>query len=201
MTKESDILKIVKEDILRILGEEEGKKMSLESIELEIKVSNLFLFKAVKELEKEGLIESERNFILLTKEGGQKAKNIIKNHLVLENYFKKTRGEREAHEAAHILEHYVSKEVVDDIKELSTLKKEGVPLTKFPLKKEGIITDIMFSDYELFERIVSMGMYIGEKIRITNKIPNAFIIALENKKFALDKDIAKGIKVLRCERA
>ena len=201
MTKESDILKIVKEDILRILGEEESKKTSLESIELEIKVSNLFLFKAVEELEKEDLIESKGDFISLTKEGEQKAKNIIKKHLVLESYFKKTRGEREAHEAAHILEHYVSKEVVDDIKKLSTLKKEGVPLTKFEIKKEGIITDIMFSDYELFERIVSMGMYIGEKIRITNKIPNAIIIALENKKFALDKDIAKGIKVLKYERA
>ena len=200
MTKESDILKIVKEDILRILGEEESKKTSLESIELEIKVSNLFLFKAVEELEKEGLIRSQENFILLTKEGQEEAKNIIKKHLVLENYFKKTRSEREAHEAAHILEHYVSKEVVDDIKKLYTFKKEGVPLTEFEIKKEGIITDIMFSDYELFERVVSMGMYIGEKIRITNKIPNAIIIALENKKFALDNDIAEGLRVLAYER-
>jgi len=200
MTKESDILKIVKEDILRILGEEESKKTSLESIKLDIKVSNLFLFKAVEELEKEGLIRSQGNFILLTKEGQEEAKNIIKKHLVLENYFKKTRSEREAHEAAHILEHYVSKEVVDDIKELYTFKKEGVPLTEFEIKKEGIITDIMFSDYELFERVVSMGMYIGEKIRITNKIPNAIIIALENKKFALDNDIAEGLRVLAYER-
>ena len=200
MTKESDILKIVKEDILRILGEEESKKTSLESIKLDIKVSNLFLFKAVEELEKEGLIQSQGNFILLTKEGQEEAKNIIKKHLVLENYFKKTRSEREAHEAAHILEHYVSKEVVDDIKELYTFKKEGVPLTEFEIKKEGIITDIMFSDYELFERVVSMGMYIGEKIRITNKIPNAIIIALENKKFALDNDIAEGLRVLAYER-
>lgn len=200
MTKESDILKIVKEDILRILGEEESKKTSLESIKLDIKVSNLFLFKAVEELKKEGLIQSQGNFILLTKEGQEEAKNIIKKHLVLENYFKKTRSEREAHEAAHILEHYVSKEVVDDIKELYTFKKEGVPLTEFEIKKEGIITDIMFSDYELFERVVSMGMYIGEKIRITNKIPNAIIIALENKKFALDNDIAEGLRVLAYER-
>jgi len=41
-----------------------------------------------------------------------------------------------------------------------------------------------------------MGIYPGEKIRITNKIPDGVIIEIKNKKFVLGKDIAKEIEVL-----
>ena len=46
-----------------------------------------------------------------------------------------------------------------------------------------------------------MGIYPGEKIRIIRKIPNAVIIEVDNKKFALDRDIACHIKVLKNENA
>ena len=194
MIKESDILKIVKEDILRILGEEKTR-ISLESIRSEVNVSDIFISEAVKELEKENLIRFNNNFILLTKEGEENAKNIVKKHLVIENYFKETKNEREAHKAAHILEHYVSKEVIDNIKKLSTFKHKSIPLTEFEIDKEGMITDIVFSDYGVFERIVSMGIFLGEKIKITNRISNNIIVNVENKKIALNRDMARGIKV------
>lgn len=194
MIKESDILKIVKEDILRILGEEKTR-ISLESIRSEVNVSDIFISEAVKELEKENLIRFNNNFILLTKEGEENAKNIVKKHLVIENYFKETKNERDAHKAAHILEHYVSKEVIDNIKKLSTFKHESIPLTEFEIDKEGMITDIVFSDYGVFERIVSMGIFLGEKIKITNRISNNIIVNVENKKIALNRDMARGIKV------
>ena len=194
MIKESDILKIVKEDILRILGEEKTR-ISLESIRSEVNVSDIFISEAVKELEKENLIRFNNNFISLTKEGEENAKNIVKKHLVIENYFKETKNERDAHKAAHILEHYVSKEVIDNIKKLSTFKHESTPLTEFEIDKEGMITDIVFSDYGVFERIVSMGIFPGEKIKITNRISNNIIVNVENKKIALNRDMARGIKV------
>jgi len=194
MIKESDILKIVKEDILRILGEEKTR-ISLESIRSEVNVSDIFISEAVKELEKENLIRFNNNFISLTKEGEENAKNIVKKHLVIENYFKETKNERDAHKAAHILEHYVSKEVIDNIKKLSTFKHKSIPLTEFGIDKEGMITDIVFSDYGVFERIVSMGIFLGEKIKITNRISNNIIVNVENKKIALNRDMARGIKV------
>ena len=86
MTEESDILRIVEEDILRILGEEKSKRVSLERIKSEIKVAYLFISNAIKELEREGLLQSQGDFIVLTKEGVGKAENIVKRHLVLENY-------------------------------------------------------------------------------------------------------------------
>lgn len=200
MTEESDILRIVEEDILRILGEEKSKRVSLESIKSEIKVTYLFITNAIKELEREGLVQSQGDFIVLTKEGVGKAENIVKRHLVLENYFKikikRTRSEREAHKMTDILEHYISKEVIEHIKKLSTFKTEGFPLTKLALNKEGIITDILFPDYGLFERIVSMGIVPSEKIKVMYKIPDGMVIYVGGKKFALGNDIAKGIEVL-----
>lgn len=191
---EADVLKIVKEDVLRILGERE-EKVTPGIIKSEIEVINSFVSNAISSLEKENLIQVEDTRIRLTKKGRDKAKDIVKKHRILENYLKETRNEREAHQAAHILEHHVSEEVINNVKKLYTLKKEGFPLTKFQLHTKGIITDISLSDYGLFERMVSMGMVLGEKITITNEIPHAIIIKIKNKKFALDKNIAKEIRV------
>jgi len=197
--KEPDILKIVKEDVLRILCERR-KKTSLEIIKDEIKVAHALMSEALEELERDGLIAIQETFVLLTGLGQESAKNILEKHFVLENYFKKTGSKIEAHTAAHILEHYISGEVINNMKKLSTLKIEGVPLTKFGLNKEGMITDITFSDYKLFERIVSMGIFLGEKIIVTNEISHGVVVKTRNKKFALDKIIAEEIKVVEYER-
>ena len=195
MSTESHILRIVREDILRMLAEER-KKVSLDSIKSEVKVSSFFISKALKELEREGLIRVEENFIRLTEMGEEKSKDILRKHLTLENYFKRTLNEGKAHKKAHILEHYISEEVIRNIEKLYTLKGGGNPLTKFRLHEEGLIADIVIPSYELFERIVSMGIYPGEKIKIINDISDGFIVKIKNKKFAIDKQIAKYIKVL-----
>jgi len=195
MTEEFGILKIVKEDILRILGEERSK-VSLEILKEEIKVSLSFIYEAIEELEREGLIQSQQSFFRLTDKGEENAKEILKKHIIFENYFKKTRTENEAHKIAHILEHYVSEEVLNNIKKLSTFKEESIYLTKLKLRKKGLITNIIISDNGLFERVVSMGIVPGEEVMITSGVSNAIIIKIKNKKFALDKDIARKIKVL-----
>ena len=195
MIKESDdILKIVKEDILRILGEKK-EKVSLEIIKEEVKVSSSFMSKAIEELEREELIQHRQNFFELTGKGEKDAKNILNKHFILEDYFKEKRNEEEAHRAAHILEHYISREVIDNIKKLSTFRKEDIPLISLDVDQESIVTDLAFSDYGLFERIVSMGISLGEKIEIINEISNGFILKVRNKKFALDRKIAKEIMV------
>ena len=103
--KESNILKIVKEDILRVLGEKKEKKVSVEFIDSEIDVSDVFLLKAIKELEREGFIQSFQDYILLTEKGKSEAGKITEKHLILEKYFKTTRTGEEAHKMAHLLEH------------------------------------------------------------------------------------------------
>jgi len=202
MVKKSDILKIVKEDILRTLSEK-GEKIPLRLIKREIEVSHPFISKAVKDLEEENLVCIGGDFISLTKDGEGKAKDILRKHLVLENYFKRTinETEAEAHKKAHILEHYISEEVVKNIKKISTFKERGIPLVELKLYKESLIIDITIPNNELFERVVSMGIFPGEKIRLKNKISGGIIVKIKNKKFALDKGIAKEIKVLKYEES
>lgn len=191
---DSDTLTIVKEDILRILGEK--KRVSLEIIKDEIKVSTSSILLAINELKKEEFVKSQQSFFELTEKGKERAKDVLRKHLVLENYFKETRSKKEAHKIAHIIEHYISEEIIKNIKKLSTFKETGVSLTELAMHKEGIIADIVVPDYKLFERIISMGIFPGEKIRVINEIPESTIIQVGNKKFALDRDIVKGIKVL-----
>lgn len=200
MTEEFYILRIVEEDILRILAEKK-KEVPLDSIKTKVNVSSFFMSKALKELEREKLIETERNFIKLTKIGQKKSKNILRKHLVLENYFKKTLNKRTAHRKAHILEHYVSEEVIKNIKKLHTLKERGIPLTKFRLHKEGLIANINILNNGLFERIVSMGILPGEKIKTMNVTPSCVVVKIKNKKFALDYNISKKIRVIEYEKS
>lgn len=190
------VLEIVKEDILRIVGEEKSKKVPIRFIKSEIKASSSFISESVRELKKNGLIRLGKKFLRLTGKGRDEAEDILKKHSVLEDYFKKKRGGKEAHKVADILEHYVSVEVLNNIKKLSTFKGEDLPLLKFELNREDLITDIEFSSSGLFERIVSMGILPGEKIKVMNKIPDGIVVNVSGKKFALGEDIAKWIKVL-----
>jgi len=200
MTQKIDILRIIKEDILRIIGERKKIRIPSSSIKEEINASDFLVSKAISELQDKNLIKLKKDFIELTKEGKNRAKNIAKRYLTIENYFKRIKSETEAHKAADILEHYISEEVTNNIKKLSTLKENGVSLTKFEIGKGGLITNIVFKDTKLLERIVSMGISLGEKIIVTNKIPNSVVIKVKNKKIALDKKIANGIKVLEYEK-
>jgi len=195
MVEEDNILRIVKEDILRILGEEK-KKVSMKSVKEEIRVSHSYISDAINALGEEKLISVEGDFIKLTDNGQDKAKDVVEKHLVLENYFKKIKNKEEAHKIAHILEHYIFGEVIKNIRKLSTLKESGVPLTECKLRKEVMVVDITIPDNELFERIISMGVFPGEKISLTNKIPGSVIVRAGHKKLAIGKDIAKEIKIL-----
>ncbi len=49
-------------------------------------------------------------------------KSVLEKYYVLENYFEKTISKKEAKSAAQIIEHYVSGEVIKNIKKLSILK-------------------------------------------------------------------------------
>lgn len=198
--EQPDISRIIKEDILRILGERK-KKVSLRAIKARIRVSQLSMSEAIKSLEEENLVSFEKGFIELTKNGVDEAKDIVTKHLVLENYFKDGRSKREAHRSAHLLEHYISEKVINNIKKMLTLKKEGIPLTKFGVNKEGLVTDIMSSDYKLFERMISMGILPGEVIEVTHEIPSGVIVKIKNKKIVLDKIIADEIKVVEYEKS
>ena len=80
MNKKSNIIKIVKEDILRILGEQR-RRVSLEILKEKIKVSLSFICEAIEELEREGLIKSQQIFYL-DRRGGRKDQRYFKKNIL-----------------------------------------------------------------------------------------------------------------------
>ena len=193
------ILIIIEEDILRMLAQEKSKESSLNTIRSEIKFSSLEITRAIDELNNKGLIKQKGSILELTETGQEIARNLFEKHFILKNYFLKTRNKKEAYKTAHILEHYVSDEVIKTINKLSINKGKGLPLTKLELSQESIVADIVIHDIKLFERLVSIGIVPGNKVILKNIIPNGVIIKVKNKIFALDKNIAKKILVIKHE--
>jgi Mn-dependent DtxR family transcriptional regulator len=198
MEKEPEILKIVKEDILRLLAEEKTG-VSLNYIMDDVKVSKSYMDKAINNLKKDDLILAKNGVLKLTTKGEAVAQDILKKHLVLEKYFEEIKSKKEAHRISHIIEHYISGEVLDNIKKLGTYKNRGLPLSEFE-KEKGMITDIVVEE-QLFERIISMGIFPGEKIRIIDKLPNGIVFKIRNKKIFLAKEVAEKINVFAYEKA
>lgn len=192
---EESILEIVRDDIIRIAGESGEEKVPLDLVKSQIRASNSFISEAVRELKIKGLIEVEDDSFRLTKRGWEVARDIIEKHCVLEDYFEEDRSRGEAHKAADIMEHCVSVAVLNKIKKLSTFEEEGFPLTELGINQENLIIDIRLPDTGLLERVVSMGLLPGEKVKIVNRIPEGLVVKVKSKKFALGENIARSIKV------
>lgn len=189
-----DILRIVKEDMLEKIGKK-NNEVIISELEPERKVSKSFISKAISELEEENLIRIEGEKILLTKRGQEIAMSVAYKHSFLEEYLSKSRDEDEAWKAASLLEHYISEEVINNLKKISTFKRKGKPLTETD-QGNGLITDVT-SSFRLFERMISMGITPGERIKINRSNNDNIIFELGNKKFSIDKEIAKYVKIVR----
>ncbi|MBN1298568.1 MAG: FeoA domain-containing protein [Actinobacteria bacterium] len=198
MKDEAEILRIVKEDILRILAENKSRA-SEELIDSDIKVSKHYMSQAFTELQQDKLLRRDGNNFELTAEGAVKSKFILDKHLFLKNYFKELKNKNEIDKVSHIIEHHISEQVIKNLKKLSTFKKEGSALTDF-MDDKCFITDISFND-AFFERLVSMGILPGEKITVINNLPNGLVFKVKNKKIFLAKEIANNIKVISYEES
>ncbi len=198
---EESILQMVRDDILRICGENKDTNVSLKLLGSKIKASESFISRARKQLEKDGLIQFQKGSIVLTEKGKRKAGYIIKKYSILEDYFKERRDNKNPYKEIDFLEHYISEGALNNIKKLSTFNGTSVPLEELGLDREGLITDIEFYVGGLFERMVSMGIFPGEKIRIMHRTPDGFVVYVSNKKIAIGKDIAKGVMVVEYEKS
>ncbi|HHU07294.1 MAG TPA: metal-dependent transcriptional regulator [Clostridiaceae bacterium] len=92
----------------------------------ELGVSKPSVSNAVKKLRNEGLVNmDDSRFLILTDEGQKYAKSIFERHVVIENFLTDILNvdEEIAHKDACRLEHIVSSETVDKIKEFGGEEK------------------------------------------------------------------------------
>jgi Fe2+ transport system protein FeoA len=202
---EEKLLEIVKGNILRVLveqttGEERInriRELSKEKIIPEVweKKPIEFFSIGIEELKEEELIEQiAKEEIKITEKGRQEAKELTTCHSLIEDFFLEEYTEEEAHNIAHILEHIISNEVIENLERIDELKGYGIPLTEIPTTK-GIICQLQFENPALAERIISMGVCPGQRITIMSKMKSGIVVRLRQTMLAIDYDIAKGIMV------
>ena len=200
-------LDIMVENILRVIYEETSKSITMEKVMKLSQEPNVVakkwnldfdqLFKdTINALQIRNLIQIESGIIILTDKGIIEAKKIFSRHLMIEECLLKDFDPKEAHRAAHILEHDISKEVLLNMKRISQLENEGMNLPEFFNYGEGIIISIKLDNPQLFERMVAMGICPGQKIIIMAKIIGGFVVKLGNTQIALDNSICQKIKVI-----
>lgn len=120
--------RILREDVLRqVIKKPLEQGMLLEEIKASLHVSQNRLKEAVGSLTKSKLIDFNPDRIFLTKEGIQKAEQMVRAHRLWETYQVQQMGlnSDQVHEAADKIEHFLSEELLDEIdRELGYPRKD-----------------------------------------------------------------------------
>jgi Fe2+ transport system protein FeoA len=188
-------VKMVKENILRVLKEEKLdnkgsfdkiRNLAREPIVVEYIGTDLdeFFTEGLQELSESGYVKLEKNLIYMTEKGFEEANTILSFHQIIENYFLKDLDNETAHRYAHILEHLISFEVEKNLKRIMEFEDSGEPLTQYT-----------FTDKKMLERIISMGLCPGQRLKIITKISDCFIVKSRYTHLAIDKSLCEGILV------
>ena len=170
---------------------------------------------------KEGFVKDDDG-VTLTEEGERKARKIIRLHRLAERLLNDVlgMGESQIEESACKFEHIISDEVEEAICTLlghPSVCPHGSPippgdccikgereveriifrLSELSPGDEGIIKYVV-GGKDLSDKVVSFGLLPGEKLKVVRVFPS-FVIQIGNTQFALDKDLASAIFVLRHE--
>ena len=170
---------------------------------------------------KEGLVKTG-NGLTLTEEGEKRARKIIRLHRLAERLLNDIlgMGESQIEESACRFEHIISDEVEEAICTLlghPTVCPHGssIPpgdccvkgerevgriifrLSELSPGDEGVIKYVV-GGKDLSDKVVSFGLLPGERLKVIRVFPS-FVIQIGNTQFALDKDLAAAIFVLKHE--
>lgn len=200
-------LDIMQENILRVIYEETSRSNTMEKVKELSQEPNVVAKKwnldfdqlfqdSIYALQTKNLIQLENGIIILSENGILEAKEIFSRHLMIEECLLRDYDSLEAHRAAHILEHNISKEVLSNMKRISQLENKGMTLPELFNFGEGIIISIKLDNPQLFERMIAMGICPGQKIIVLAKIIGGFVVKLGNTQIALDNSICQKIKVM-----
>ena len=157
-----------------------------------------FFMAGVRELQENGMVtinDKGVRQISLTEKGRTIAKPVFSRHTAIEKYLQRDFDIEKSHRAAHILEHMISEEVIENMRRISSIEDNGVSLLEFT-STDGIITALKIDDTQLFERIISMGVCPGQRIKIVAKVSAGLIVKLKHTQIAIDSSICDNIKVI-----
>ena len=181
-----------REDYLKIIYEEGGLKSSVSNkvIAEKLQVAAGSVSEMLSKLNKAGLIESTpQRGVKLTKAGLKICFNVVRSHRLWEVFLIRhlNYSWRDAHEDAHLLEHVATERMVDRLDKFlnfpQTCPHGGyIPRTGETLSNEIILEKLsdmethedvkilkIVEDGELLDYVETLGVKIGEEIRIVSK--------------------------------
>ncbi len=187
--------KELEEDLLKVIYEGKDHKVSNKFLTEFFTRRNVPSHRIIKHLLRNAFLHFYNNSVSLTPNGIIVAKEIHKRHNKIENFIKGKGMLCDAHEMAHILEHELTTETIQKIIKASELKEKGRPLINF-LLPFGTIVGLNLPNCKIWTKLISIGIFPGQKIHIIERNSTNFLIEVKNSRVAIDKILANGILLI-----
>ena len=177
--KEVNWIEILMEDILRLAKEKETPTIA--EVIQDSKVQREDVEKAIKELEKKGLVTFKNNRIILTEEGDKSASIIYDYHRTVEKLF--------GHTVAHSFEHLGK----DKIKLLEKEIEKTKVLKDFNENEEGKIISLKIENPKIIARLMGLGVIPGVLFKVIKIRKDVIILNIERRIVILDTELTDKI--------
>jgi len=181
--------------------EELGEEPTLSRIAFILNIKPPTAYKILKKLHREGYIVYTDGRIILTEKGGEKAKEILQKHTVIEEFFMLFLGidSKTSHEIAHLLEHLpydVHRKMEEKIRNLrETSTKNVLKLSEAKATGAYIITNIYAEDFVYSKFPI---LQVKKLLFVREIYKSKIIVEIGGELVALPKKIADYIEVERC---
>jgi Mn-dependent DtxR family transcriptional regulator len=183
------------EDILKYIYEENGNKILISRLKDDFKNYNGDIESIISQLVNKDYVIMQNSYISLTSEGKEIAELIFRIHNEIEEYVKGKSLQCNTHQIAHILEHHLTEDQIQGMISASEYSDRGVPLPNFKLPT-GTIVEVNLGDCKIWTKLISIGVFPGQKIHILNRTASNFLLEIKNSKFAIDSRLANGILLI-----
>lgn len=188
-------LKRQEEDILKYIYENDSKCITEERLEKVFRNINGDLDKIIIQLKDKKYIKNTDGTYSLTSNGSGIAELIFRIHNEIEDYINRKTLKCNAHQMAHLLEHKLTELEIESMIKASELKDKGKSLNNFNLPS-GTIVDINLLNCRIWTKLISMGIFPGQRIQILNRAGHNYLLGVKGSRIAIDLELAEGIYLI-----
>ena len=152
----------------------------------------------LSKLEAKGWLRTDGAKLSLTPIGTEVARDLLDRHQTAERFFNEILGEPRdaAHAAAEKLEHVISQQALEELKESLARARGATPLTDLLPGEGGTIVAVRDPGGKSFSRLMGMGLSPGARLKLIGRLPNgAAIVEINGGKAAIATEIARAIFV------
>ena len=215
--KYKNLDKILLEDILKSIYNfnQQNKDCSVDDLSNNLKKSNRQIQKSIDKIINHQLAEKIGKNILLTKTGKEYALKIIRYHRLYEKYLSEKTEYKESdwHKLAEEYEHNFSSEEADKLaaeignpvfdphgdpiptSDGQLPDEKSIPFTELKTNDVVVITHIEDEPSDIYNKIISKGIYKGIQIKFLGKFNNEYAFYANDKLCSLTTQEAQNINV------